>query len=170
MIGGSRSILALSLLSIALAACSARAQTLDSNPSLGASASLMLVQDQVDASIGYKQGHGMPLQFGSSFRTLSVEPAYGYSILPSDGTRILSVDPDLRIQRGIANLYLSFTRLPLFTSYLGAGAAPAGDDIARVNGDTVETENDMPPGTCRSPRAVFRLTPIFSLSMIESNG
>jgi len=88
----------------------------------------------------------MPLQLGSLFGTLRVDAGYGYSILYSNGTRDLSVDPDsdFSIRRGIANFYLSFTRLPLFTPYLGAGGAPTGDDTAGINGATVETENDTP--------------------------
>jgi opacity protein-like surface antigen len=164
MIGGSRSILALSLLGVALASCSARAQMLDSNPSMGAGASRFLVQDKVDANIAYAQGHGMPLQLGTSFSPLRVEAGYGYSIFPSDSTRNLSVDPDIGMRRGIAKVYLSFTRPSLFTPYLGAGAAPTGDDTAGINGATVETENDTPLTAYGEVGVAFNVLPFVSIS------
>jgi opacity protein-like surface antigen len=154
MIGLSRSTFALVLLGCLLALGSARAQTFDSGPYLGASAGLILFQD-IDADVGpietsaeFAPGYDVALQLGYRFSVLRAELEVEYGVATLDDVEAggISVDPDLDFSmlRGTAGLYLDLTLLPLFTPYVGGGvgAAHIDGDTTVVNGVTIEIEDD----------------------------
>lgn len=153
----------------------ARAQTFDAGPYLGASAGVLVLQDNEDSAgpfetaTEFDPGYDLALQLGYRFSALRGELELEYGEVGIDSVRVggasVNADGDLSMLRGTAGLYFDFTLLPLFTPYAGGGvgAAHIEGDATVVDGVRVEFEDDTHLTAHGEVGLAFDLLPLVSI-------
>lgn len=168
-------VLVLVFLGLTFASGSARAQTFDAGPYLGASAGALIFDDNEDragpfeTATEFDPGYALALQLGYRFSALRGELEIEYGEVGIDNVQVggvsVDTDGDLSVVRGTAGLYFDITLLPLLTPYAGGGigAAHIEGEATAVEGVRVEFEDDTHLTAHGEVGLAFDLLPLVSI-------